>query len=67
MSYEDLEFERWLERGAGKAKADGKHMIDADVPFDEAAMVDALKDAQEWQMQLDADTENLITDWTDKG
>ena len=46
-------------------EAGGKHQIDDDVPIDEQAMLDALKDAKEWQMQLDDDTENLTTEWTD--
>ena len=65
MGYEDLAFERWLESGRDKMEADGKHQIDDDVPIDEAAMLDALKDSKEWQMQLDDDTENLTTEWTD--
>ena len=64
MGYE-LEYEDWLERERNKARADGKHMIDDDVPIDEQAMLDALEDAKAWQMQLDADNENLITDWTE--
>ena len=65
MSYEDLQFERWLEREQDKTEADGKVLIDSDVPLDEAAMLDAMKDAKDWQQQLDADTENLIVAWTE--
>ena len=65
MSYDDLQFERWLEGGKAKMVADGKHQIDSDVPIDEQAMLDALKDAKEWQLQLDADNANLTTEWTD--
>ena len=65
MSYDDLQFERWLERGQDKTEADGKVLINADVPFEEQAMLDALKDARDWQEQIDADTENLIVDWTE--
>ena len=64
MGYE-LEYEDWLERERNKTEAGGKHLIDSDVELDEAAMLDALKDSKDWQQQLDADTENLITDWTD--
>ena len=65
MSYEDLAFERWLESGQDKKEAAGKVLINADVELDEAAMLDAARDAREWQMQLDADNENLTTEWVD--
>ena len=65
MGYEDLAFERWLEGGRDKKEADGKVLINADVELDEQAMLDAARDAREWQMQLDDDTENLSADWTD--
>ena len=65
MSYDDLQFERWLESGKTKMELDGKHQIDDDVPIDEQAMLTALKDAREWQLQLDADVESLTTEWTD--
>ena len=65
MGYEDLAFENWLSSGRDKMEAAGKHQIDDDVPIDEAAMLSALKDAREWQMQLDADVESLTTEWTD--
>ena len=61
----ELEHEDWIERHRQRLQADGKHLIDDDVELDEAAMLDALEGAKAWQQQLDADTENLITDWTD--
>ena len=63
MSYSDLRFERWLERGQDEMEADGKILINADVQLDEQAMLDAARDAKDWQEQLDADTENLTTEW----
>ena len=64
MGYE-LEYEDWLERERNKTEAGGKHLIDDDVPFEEQAMLDAARDARDWQEQLDADTENLSAEWTE--
>ena len=62
----ELEHEDWIERHRQRLQAGGKHLIDSDVELDEQAMLAALEDAKAWQQQLDADTENLIVEWTEQ-
>ena len=64
----ELEHEDWIERDRQRLQAGGKHQIDSDdVQLDEQAMLKRLLQyaLRNGSMQLDADNENLITDWTD--